>query len=159
MGLTALIVVVVAALASACGSPTAQGEGLGAAFVDLELLADELHEDAVKCAHEAGEVDAYRDPQGGIVHDGSAVFDCFDQLLATSKYEVFSDDSLAMARTIYDGFVVIHQCLESEGYPSMEPPSFVDWVETGRTWEPYGVMVAERDLDRLETAMHECQPR
>jgi hypothetical protein len=159
MRLTALIVAAVAALASACGSPPAQGEELGAAFADLERLADEVQVDAVECAHEAGEVDAYIDEQGGIVHDGDAVFDCFDELLATPKYAVFSDDSPAMRRSIYDGFVAIHQCLEREGYASPEPPPFEDWVKAGRTWDPYGDMVAARDVDRLETATQKCQPR
>ena len=158
MRLTALILAGAAALASACGSPTAQGEESGAAFADLERLADEFQVDAVQCAREAGEVDAYIDEQGWIVHEGDAVFDCGDELLATPKYAVLSDDSPAMARTIYDGFVAIHQCLKKEGYPSTEPPPFEDWVEAGRTWEPLGDMVAARDLDRLETANQKCQP-
>lgn len=159
MRLTALIVAAMAALTSACGSPTAKGEESGAAFADLEKLADELQVDAVECAHRAGEVDAYIDEQGGIVHDGDAVFDCFDKLLATPRYAVFSDDSPTMRRAIYDGFVVIHTCLEREGYTSPEPPPFEDWVESGRTWDPYGDMVAARDVDRLETATQKCQPR
>ena len=87
------------------------------------------------------------------------VFDCFDELLATPKYAAFSDDSPAMARTMYDGFVAIHLCLERAGYSSPEPPPFEDWVDAGRTYSPYGDIVAAHDLDRLEAATQKCEAR
>jgi len=73
---------------------------------------------------------------------------------------VFSDDSPQMARTTYDGFGVIHECMVREGFAptSSAVPTFDEWTQSGRNWNPYDDLVRDRDLTGLDSAMEACEP-
>ncbi len=154
--LPALIITMAAAIASACGARTADSDA-PLAYADLERLADQLNAEALDCAREAGDLDAYMD-NGGIVHEGDAVPDCFAALLQTEEYAVFANESPEMPQAIYDGLVEIHRCLTTEGFDTTPPPSFADWVESQRAWGPYNDLASAGDTDRLEEATERCDP-
>lgn len=138
---------------SACGSQV-EGEERGAAYADLSELADEVTLNALQCAHESGVEEAHLTVDGGIVggvgSEANVVSDCFAEVLKQPEYAVFSDDSPQMARTTYDGFVAIHECLVRGWFSSSASaaPMFDDWMNSGRSWSPYDDLVRAGDLSR-----------
>jgi hypothetical protein len=147
---------------SACGSQV-EGEGRGAAYADLAELADEVTLDALECAHESGVEEAYLSDGGivgGVGDEANVVSDCFAEVLEQPKYAAFSDESPEMARSTYDGLVVIHECMVREGFSvaSSAVPTFDEWTQSGRSWSPYGELVRDRDLSGLEAAEEACEP-
>ena len=147
---------------SACGSQV-EGEERGAAYADLSELADEVTLDALECAHDAGVEEAHLSDGGivgGVGDEVNVVSDCFAELLEQPKYAAFSDDSPETARSIYDGLVVIHECMVREGLTttSSAAPTFDEWVQSGRSWSPYEDLVRDRDLSGLDSAKEACEP-
>jgi hypothetical protein len=145
---------------SACAS-TAAGEARGQAHADLYALADQVTLDALQCAHVAGDKDAHITQDGGIVggskENPDVVSDCFAKVLDQPEYAAFDDQSESMMRTTYDGFVVIHQCLLREGFlAGGEPPTFGEWMGSGRSWSPYGALVEAEGVAQLESASKKC---
>jgi hypothetical protein len=150
----------VAVIISLSGS-TAEGEARGAAFADLEQLANEATLDALKCAQDAGVKDAYITSDGGIMSGPNSRADivpkCFEKMLDQSKYASLGDESEAVMRSTYEGYLVIHQCMIRDGFETERPPSFEDWMSAGRTWNPYNDLVKAGDLARLEAASTKCE--
>ena len=147
---------------SACGSQV-EGEERGAAYADLTELADEVTLDALECAHDSGVEEAHLSGGGivgGVGDEANVVSDCFAEVLEQPEYAVFSDDSPAMARSTYDGFVVIHECMVREGFspPSSAVPTFEEWTQSERSWSPYDDLVRDRDLSGLDSAKEACEP-
>jgi len=160
----AALMVGIAIVGSACGAP-AQGEQTGAAFADLHRLADQVTAEALECAHDSGAQDAYISDRGGIVSapdtPGNIVPDCFAQVLEAPEYAVFADDSAHMLRSSYDGFVAVHECLVREGFTEVheeEIPTFEEWMDTGRSWSPFGNLVRSGEVSRMEAAHRACEP-
>lgn len=161
-GIVLIAGVCLLAFGSACGSQV-EGEERGAAYADLSELADELTLGALECAHDSGVEEAYLSGGGivgGVGDEANVVSDCFARLLEDPKYAAFSDDSAQMARGTYDGLVVIHECMVREGFSptSSAAPTFDEWIQSGRSWSPYGDLVRDRDLSGLESAEEACEP-
>ncbi len=161
-GSLSIAVVCLLTFGSACGSPV-EGEERGAAYADLSELADEVTLDALECAHDAGVEEAHLSGGGivgGVGDEADVVSDCFAEVLEQPEYAVFSDDSPEMARSTYDGFVVIHECMVREGFSptSSAVPTFDEWMQSGRNWSPYGDLVRDRDLSGLDSAKEACEP-
>ncbi len=157
-----IAVVCLLTFGSACGSQV-EGEERGAAYADLTELADEVTLDALECAHDSGVEEAHLNGGGivgGVGDEANVVSDCFAEVLEQPEYTVFSDDSPAMARSTYDGFVVIHECMVREGFSptSSAVPTFEEWTQSGRGWSPYEDLVRDRDLSGLESAEEACEP-
>ena len=150
------------AFGSACGSQV-EGEERRAAYADLTELADEVTLDALECAHDSGVEEAHLIDGGivgGVGDEANVVSDCFARLLEQPKYAAFSDDSAQMARSTYDGFAVIHECMVREGFSpaSSAAPTFEEWTQSGGSWSPYDDLVQDRDLSGLESAKESCEP-
>lgn len=153
--------VAVLMVASACGSAV-RGETSGAAAADINALANDVTLDVLECAHDAGVQDAYMTGDGGIidgVDGGTVVPDCFAKVLEMAEYAVFADDSPAMMRSTYEGLVVIQERLSREGCSSTteKPPTFEEWMSSGRTWSPYNDVARIGDVDTLESASMTCE--
>lgn len=90
---------------------------------------------------------------------GTVVSDCYATVLEMPEYAVFQEDSPALMRSTYEGLVVIQGCLAREGYSSTSeaPPSFDEWMSSGRTWSPYNELVRIGDVDTLEAASKICE--
>lgn len=65
---------------------------------------------------------------------------CSDATYDQPWFVPYPFDGSARARAVeYDLNLQIHQCLEENGYPTVEPPSKEAYV-AGHEWRPYGAM-------------------